>query len=151
MPALASPPTPGAAAAAPDSGPPSAVEDFAYPGATQILRDKGIKLVRGDGHLLLADCNDNKPQIKVMTKADASVGRAGQYCFQATAKTGYLTLEVPRVFYLQTADHPISADLSADGQKKTVDLSKDDFKSVGEGDILSGGKRSVLVELRVTG
>lgn len=127
----------------------SAVEDYSYPNAARILADKGILLKKGDGHILLAECDQTASQIKVMTVEDKEAGRGGEYCFQATASTGYLTLELPRVFYLETAEHPISADLTANGKTTTVDLPKGGFKSVGEG--APGGARSVLVEIRVTG
>lgn len=85
------------------------------------------------------------------TVSDATTGRSGLYCFKATGKAGFVTLELPRVTSLETTDHPISADLTAEGQTKTIDVPQDDFKPVGEGDIPSGAKRSVLVSLRVTG
>ncbi|MFF3977859.1 hypothetical protein [Streptomyces sp. NPDC001828] len=116
-----------------------------------MLAEKGIKLIKGDGHLLLADCDAAASQIKVRSVADQATGRAQMYCFTANSKSGYLTLELPRVTSLETSDHPISASLTADGTTKTVDVAQDDFKPVGEGDIPSGAKRSVLVELRVTG
>lgn len=131
------------------NGMPSAVEDFGYPDADRISATKGIKLQRGDGHILLTECDQSAQQIRVYTVKDASAGRDGLYCFQATAKSGYLTLELPRVFALETGTHPISADLSANGETTTVDVAKDGFESVGEGSV--GGARSVLVELRVTG
>lgn len=132
-----------------DARPPVAVEDFGYPGADRILATKGIKLKKGDGHILLADCDQSANQIRVLTVADESVGREGAYCFRATAKTGNLTLELPRVFALETTDHPISADLTAGGTTTTVEVPKDGFESVGEGTV--GGAKSVLVEIRVTG
>ncbi|MEU4953757.1 hypothetical protein ACFYN3_30325 [Streptomyces lavendulae] len=131
--------------------PPFPSEDFSYPNAAKILSEKGIKVIKGDGRLLLADCNTAIPQIRVRTVSDATAGRAGSYCFNATGKAGFLTLELPRVTSLETADHPVSADLTAEGQTKTIDVPQDDFKPVGEGDIPSGAKRSVLVSLRVTG
>ncbi|MYQ49686.1 hypothetical protein GTW40_32525 [Streptomyces sp. SID4985] len=144
----------GSAASADDppptpSQPPFAVEDFGYPGADRVLAEKGIKLLRGDGHIVLADCDQAAPQIRVYTVADASSGRQGTYCFKGTARTGLLTLELPRVFAVEAADHPVSADLTANGQTTTVDVPKDGFEPVGEGTV--GGARSVLVELRVTG
>ncbi|MEU4151130.1 hypothetical protein [Streptomyces sp. NPDC026659] len=129
--------------------PPYAVEDFAYPGADAVKADKGIELKRGDGHIVLVDCDPSADQIRVLTVKDSSVGRQDTYCFRATAKTGFLTMQLPRVFGLETADHPISADLTAAGTTTTVDVAKDDFKSVGEGTV--GGAQSVLVEIRVTG
>jgi hypothetical protein len=144
-------PQPAAAITQAASGdtPPSAVEDFQYPGAEKILETKKIKLLRGDGHILLADCNNAVAQIKVMTNAVDPSGSAGTICFQANAKTGYLTLEIPRVFYLETSDHAITAAITAAGKTQTVAVPTDSFAPVGEGN--PGGPHSVLVELRVTG
>ncbi|MEV6161546.1 hypothetical protein AB0L71_06415 [Streptomyces sp. NPDC052052] len=138
-----------ATSAASEEAPPYAVEDFSYPGAADILATKGIELKKGDGHILLADCDPAAEQIRVLTVEDETVGRAGTYCFQATGETGYITLSLPRVFALEAADHPFSADLTANGETTTVDVAQDGFKSVGEG--TAGGARSVLVEIRVTG
>ncbi|UYQ61751.1 hypothetical protein [Streptomyces peucetius] len=124
--------------------PPVAVEEFNYPDADKILAEKGIKLLKGDGHLLLADCDSSVNQIQVWTRQTAD----GMYCFRATGSSGYLTLEIPDVFAIQTSDRPVSADLTAEGKTQTVDVPKDDFKGVGEG---VGGAPTVLVELRVTG
>ncbi|MFJ9347200.1 hypothetical protein [Streptomyces sp. NPDC101237] len=131
------------------STPPVAVEDYGYPGADRILAEKGIRLKKGDGHILLADCDQAAQQIRVLTVKDDSAGRQGTYCFRATAKTGRLTLELPRVFAVEAADHPMSADLTAEGTTTTVDVPQGGFQSVGEG--VFGGARAVLVELRVTG
>ncbi len=131
-----------------DSNPPFAVEDYGYPGADQILAEKGIKLKKGDGRILLADCDGAAQQIRVLTRRDDSVGRAGTYCFTAPGKSGRLTLELPQVFAVEAADHPISADLTAAGKTTTVAVPQGGFESVGEA---AGGAPSVLVELRVTG
>ncbi|WBO65544.1 hypothetical protein [Streptomyces camelliae] len=138
------PPTPP-----PASAPPVAVEDYGYPQADRILAEKGIKLKKGDGHILLADCDLAAQQIRVQTVKDESVGRQGTYCFKALGKSGRLTLELPRVFAVEAPDHPVSADLTANGETTTVNVPQGGFESVGEG--TAGGARSVLVELRVTG
>ncbi|MEG8279299.1 hypothetical protein [Streptomyces sp. AHA2] len=129
--------------------PPVAIEDYKYPGADRIMAEKGIKLKQGDGRILLAECDQAAQQIRVMTVEDGSVGRQGTYCFRALGKTGRLTLELPRVFAMEAADHPLSADLTANGKTTTVNVPQGGFESVGEGTV--GGARSVLVELRVTG
>ncbi|MGV9561055.1 hypothetical protein [Streptomyces sp. NPDC003480] len=129
--------------------PPVAVEDYSYPSADRILTEKGIKLKKGDGHIVLADCDQAAQQIRVLTVKDDSVGRQGTYCFKALGTTGRLTLELPRVFGVETADHPVSADLTANGSTTTVNVPKDGYQSVGEG--TGDGAKSVLVELRVTG
>jgi len=131
--------------------PPSSVESFSYPDAARILVSEGIQLKRGDGQILLAACDFDAQQIRVQTVADPSVGRKEMYCFEAQASSGYITMDLPRVFYLETIGHPISADLTADGTTKTINVPKGGMTSVGEGDIPTGGKRSVLVEIRVTG
>lgn len=152
VPALASAdaqPTGGTTAAAP----PSAVEDFAYPNADQIQREAGIKLIRGDGHITFTACDGAGSQIRVQTVKGPGGNPQDFYCFKATAKNGYLTLELPRVFALETTDHPISADLKPkddpSAPAKTVTLAKNSYKSVGEG--APGGTPAVLLELRVTG
>ncbi|MDX3455500.1 hypothetical protein PV396_26790 [Streptomyces sp. ME02-8801-2C] len=129
--------------------PPAAIENYEYPGASRILTERGIKLKKGDGRILLAECDQAAQQIRVLTVADDSVGREGTYCFKALGKAGNLTLELPRVFMVQAADHPFSADLTANGATTTVNVAKDKTVSVGEA--APGGARSVLVELRVTG
>ncbi|MFG3230038.1 hypothetical protein ACGF07_35360 [Kitasatospora sp. NPDC048194] len=142
--ALAASPGPDSApvAATDPSLPPAAIEDFSYPGAAEIQQERNIKLIKGDGRLMLADCDPATPQIKVLS-------RNGDVCFRATGPGGYLTLEIARVFGLEAADRPISANLSVPGSTQTVSVDKGGYKSVGEGTI--GGARSTLVELRVTG
>ncbi|QGV82556.1 hypothetical protein EIZ62_08795 [Streptomyces ficellus] len=128
--------------AAADGNPPSGVEDYNYPGAETIFKQKGIKLLRGDGRVLLADCGTSPNEIKVWS-------RAGDICFQASTTTGYITMELTEVWGLETTSHSIDADLTAGGETQTVNVPKDAFKSVGEG--IPGGTPSTLVEIRVTG
>ncbi|MFJ6614345.1 hypothetical protein ACIQPT_29150 [Streptomyces sp. NPDC091289] len=142
---------PASISAVNEEAPPSSVEDYAYPGAADILATKGIELKKGDGRVLLVDCDPSADQILVRTIADPSVGRAENYCFRAIAKAGYLTLELPRVFMLElmASEHPIRANLTANDQTTTVDVEAGGWANVGEGEI--GGPQSVLVEIRVTG
>ncbi|MGF1429854.1 hypothetical protein [Kitasatospora sp. LaBMicrA B282] len=129
--------------AADTAQPPSVVEDFEYPGAARIAKEKGIALKRGDGHILLKDCT-GKENIQVLTRTDAD----GKLCFQVVGKSGYLALEVPEVFALQTQERAVQAKLTAEGKTQVVDVAKDQLKGVGEG---VGAAPTVLVELRVTG
>ncbi|MCS0634087.1 hypothetical protein NX801_00090 [Streptomyces sp. LP05-1] len=133
-----------ATATAGDDTPPPAVEDFAYPDAGRLLAEKGIALRQGDGHILLTDCAAPH-QIQVWTLQNAE----GRYCFRVTGKTGYLALEVKRVHAIRTDDRAVRAKLTVDGQSTTVDIPKDDYKPVGEGD-QKDPRPAVLVELRVT-
>ncbi|MFC7307830.1 hypothetical protein ACFQVC_26845 [Streptomyces monticola] len=134
---------PGSGAKAAVDLPPVAVEDFNYPGAAKILAEQGISLKRGDGRITLAACDDAADQIKVMSRVGA-----GEFCFNATAATGHLTLELADVFSIQTESHPVRAELTADGQSQIVEVPKDSMKGVGEG---TGGAATVLLEIRVTG
>ncbi|MER5718973.1 hypothetical protein [Streptomyces sp. NPDC002132] len=138
-----------AAAAGSTDGPvaeaPYAVEDFNYPSADAILKEKGIVLRRGDGHITLADCSAPH-QIQVWTLQNAE----GRYCFQVTGKTGHLSLEVNRVHAIRTDDRAVRASLTMDGKTTTVDVPKDDYKPVGEGN-QEDPRPAILVELRVTG
>lgn len=146
--ANAAPLTTAAAAGTTDdteTQPPYAVEDFGYPDAEGILKEKGIVLRRGDGHITLTDCSAPH-QIQVWTLQNTE----GRYCFRVTGKTGYLSLEVNRVHAIRTDDRAVRASLTTDGKTTTVDVPKDDYKPVGEGD-QKDPRPAVLVELKVTG
>ncbi|QWQ45787.1 hypothetical protein KME66_24450 [Streptomyces sp. YPW6] len=124
---------------------PSAVEDFSYPGADRISEERGIKLKSGDGKLLFVDCS-----VGYDVLVESRVDRAG-YCFKATGKQGFLTMELPGAYHIWTEGHPVRAKLTAEGETITVDVPKNGFKPVGESDSNTGRKPSVLVELRITG
>ncbi|MFF8293254.1 hypothetical protein ACF068_29100 [Streptomyces sp. NPDC016309] len=138
-------PTALAAANGAEAEPPFAVEDFTYPDAEGILKEKGIRLHRGDGRITLTDCSAPH-QIQVWTLQNTE----GRYCFSTSGKTGYLSLEVDRVHAIRTDDRAVRASLTAEGKTTTVDVPKDDYKPVGEGDE-KDPRPAVLVELRVTG
>ncbi|MGW3071997.1 hypothetical protein [Kitasatospora sp. NPDC001132] len=135
-----------------DPAMPVAVEDFQHPGADRILMERQIKLMQGDGHIQLkegpgntvpTDCSASN-EIFVESRLD----KRG-YCFTVSGKSGYLALEVPDVYMIWTEERAVSAKLTAAGQEKQVDVAPNSVAPVGES--LPGGKRSVLVELRVTG
>ncbi|MFY4720924.1 hypothetical protein [Streptomyces sp. LaBMicrA B280] len=121
---------------------PFAVETFDYPGAEGIQAERKITLKRGDGHIMLADCN-SAFDIKVESRTASMY-----YCFKVSGKQGYLTMELPDAYGIWTQDHPVQATLTTDGKKSVVNAPKNDYTPVGEaGDT---NKKSVLVELRVT-
>ncbi|MFB1044436.1 hypothetical protein [Streptomyces chrestomyceticus] len=130
---------------------PYSVETFDYPNAAKILKERGIALRKGDGHIVLAkDCNVTQ-DIAILT-SDVGNPDRGRYCFKVTGtgKTGYLTLEIPKVLVIKTADYHVQASVTADGTTTSVDVPKNQKASVGEGTNPPGGP-AVLVELRVTG
>ncbi|TJZ57042.1 hypothetical protein FCH28_06110 [Streptomyces piniterrae] len=129
--------------------PPPAVEDFTYPDADRILKETGLKLIKGDGHILLADC-DASPDFDVM--AEKANHTPVNHCFKVTGKTGHLTLEIPKVNSIwENAGHSARATISTEGKSKTVTLKKNDITPLGQGDLSTGGKEATLLELRVTG
>ncbi|MFD7581997.1 hypothetical protein [Kitasatospora sp. NPDC059817] len=132
-------------APADNSSAPPAVEDFAYPGTSPF---PNVNLLRGDGHILLANCNTDG-QIRVYSK-DLPDDKGNVICFRATAATGYLVVEVPNVFHIRAEQHPVTARVTADGQSRTIDIAKNDGVSIGIGSS-NNQVPTTLLELRVTG
>lgn len=126
---------------------PSAVETFDYPNAEKILKEQGITLRKGDGHIILVNCKVAS-DIVVGTRQNVT----GRYCFKVTGngKSGYLALEIPEAFHIKTEDYAVQAKLIAEGETQTVDVPKNGFKGVGEGTPVPGAP-TVLVELRING
>ncbi len=150
--------TGGYAVAAPTTGdddlPPYAVETFEYPNAAKILKEQGITLRKGDGHIVLADCLDPAGKDIQVSTSLRHPGQTvpGRYCFKVTGagKTGYLSLEVPRVYNVMTGDVAVQASLTADKKTESVNVGKNDMKGFDSTNGTPDGY-PVLVELRVTG
>ncbi|MHC0433395.1 hypothetical protein ACX6XY_24975 [Streptomyces sp. O3] len=127
-------------------GMPSAVEDFNYPGAAKLLEDRGIALKRGDGHIVLTGITE----VNQCTSDPSNIfveSRLGFFCFKSNAKTGYLTMELPKTFNIWTGAQPVEATLTADGKETVVDAAANKMTTVGETG--NSGRQSALVELRV--
>jgi hypothetical protein len=133
---------------------PSAVEDFAYPGAEQLLQDRKIVLKRGDGKIVLKGGNGDQGKDACQEARDIFVesrlDKQG-FCFTTTGTSGYLTMEIPEAFFLWTQDRAMKATVTADGKNSVYEAPKNDITAIGETDSPGGEKRSVLVELRITG
>ncbi|SHF00600.1 hypothetical protein [Streptoalloteichus hindustanus] len=117
---------------------PSTVEDYAYPGADAILKQYGVKLIAGDGHILFAECSSGTDLIRVRTNEGIGAGGKGAICFRVTAPAGYLTLKVPAVYeirgdgYGSTKGHKLKAELTTDaGEHKVVDVNPNGSTQVG--------------------
>ncbi len=141
---------PGLPAAADPAEPPteqnggSIVEDYAYPGAADILENDHIKLISGDGHILYADCDtppvDNVSVLKVWTTEEIGPDAAGLACFKVTAAKGWLNLEVPAVYEIRGdgqrtgAGHQVTAEVTTDdGEHTTVAVNPSGSTQVGIG------------------
>ncbi|MFI9201844.1 hypothetical protein [Streptomyces sp. NPDC053048] len=135
-------PTAGGAASNDDEAP-FAIETFQYPDSAKILKEKGITLYKGDGHITLTDCATPHD---IMVKS-----RLGQknFCFAVKGKQGHLLLELPDAYGIWTEDHPVQAKITVDGKDTVIDAPKNDYRPFGEA--VDPAKSAVLLELRVTG
>ncbi|WP_222106386.1 NPCBM/NEW2 domain-containing protein [Catellatospora sichuanensis] len=126
---------------------PSLVDDgvYPYPDAAQILAEQNVRLISGDGHIVLADCATppvgNIGLLKVWT-TDELIGPdgVGRVCFKVNAPSGVLNLEVPGVYEIrgdgQTTGtgHEVTAELEDEtGEEITVEIDPDGSTPVGLG------------------
>ncbi|WP_367140110.1 MULTISPECIES: glycerophosphodiester phosphodiesterase family protein [Streptomyces] len=111
-----------------DAQPSSLVEDFSYPEADKIKKEKGITLKHGDGRIILADCSSAVGLMEVWSR-----GR-DKTCFRVTGSSGYLSLEIPAVFGIKgSADQAADVTLTApDGKAEEVQIPKGAWTPVGE-------------------
>ncbi|MFE6690831.1 hypothetical protein ACFVFQ_30710 [Streptomyces sp. NPDC057743] len=121
----------------------SAVEDFTYPGADKIEKEKGITLKRGDGHIVLADCSSGTGLMEVWSRKNEKI------CFRTTGASGYLALEIPSVHIIKgSSDHSADVTLATPKAKpQEVEVSKGQWTPVGES-VDPEGREYVLVEIR---
>jgi hypothetical protein len=116
---------PGALA---DDPQPPIEENYAYPGADALFRERRIRLRKGDGHILLVDCNGGTGFAQVWSRSK------GQLCFRIRGTAGYLIMELPEVYLIAGGnDHTIQATVTVGGNAETVQVQKNEWISVGEG------------------
>ncbi|MEV6239690.1 hypothetical protein [Lentzea sp. NPDC051838] len=125
---------------APNDQQPSLVEDFAYPGADKILAEKGITLLKGDGHILLENCVTNATgQIALRSSQHAE-----PICFKVTGATGWLSLSIPEVYSIKGDGHKGEAKITTDegATTRTEPIKVNNWTPINSGD---GG---TLLELK---
>jgi Trypsin len=138
----------------------SIMEDYSYPGAADILERLNVRLISGDGHILLADCDtepvDNVGVIQVWTTEQIGPDAAGHICFQATGSTGRLALEVPGVFLIRGDGqqsgygHRLTAVVdTASGEPTTVVVDPSGYAGVGSGGADPNSEPTTLLQLRI--
>ncbi|TDE35748.1 trypsin-like serine protease [Nonomuraea mesophila] len=116
-----------------------------YPGAAEILEAQNVRLISGDGHILLADCatpaEGDTGLLKLWT-TDEAIGAdgIGRVCFKVTSSSGVLNLEVPGVYEIrgdgqrEGTGHEVTAELRTDdGEELTVEVDPDGSTQVGLG------------------
>ncbi|WP_425791920.1 hypothetical protein [Micromonospora sp. DT227] len=132
--------------------PPSLEEDFNYPGAAKILADHGLKLYKGDGHIIWTGTRpveDDQPCTPDEIQVEQIPGVSGFYhCFKVLGSSGYLTLEIPGTFGVRAGDEIVEATAKLpEGDKKfTIPANKPVAIDTGEDGNLP---QAILVEIRV--
>jgi hypothetical protein len=135
------------------------VEDFGYPGAADILASLHVRLISGDGHIVLADCAtppvNNIGVIKVWTTEQIGPGAAGLICFEVKGPTGRLDLEVPGVYEIRGDGqqpgygHQLTAVVDTQtGAPTTVEVNPSGSTQVGIG-VNPNNEPTTLLQLRV--
>jgi hypothetical protein len=139
----------------------SIVEDGAYPGAGDIEATQHIRLISGDGHILLADCATTPVNdigvMKVWTTDVIGPDGQGLVCFRVTASTGLLNLNVPAVYEIRGdgqragAGHKATAEVTTDaGVHTSVTVNPSGSTQVGIG-TSPNADPTTLLQLKVTG
>ncbi|MEO3777429.1 hypothetical protein ABGB16_11365 [Micromonospora sp. B11E3] len=124
--------------------PPSIEEDYSYPGAAAILAEKGIKLIKGSGTIMLADCPTAVTNELIWVNT-----LSGYICFKATSNVGWLTMEIEEVYSIRGDMNNGSAKITVDGESETVQLVKGAWRGVGVGEDETKGL-ATLLEIRLT-
>ncbi|UKD52844.1 hypothetical protein L3Q65_33775 [Amycolatopsis sp. FU40] len=110
-----------------DDGPPPIVEYYDYPGADQIFAEHGIRLLKGDGHILFTDCAAPGSRVEIWSRTSTK-----SFCFRITADKGYLSLDLAKVYLIWGDNHAMTATMTTNGQTKQVKIEKNQWNSVGE-------------------
>ncbi|MFJ7280215.1 trypsin-like serine protease [Kitasatospora sp. NPDC098663] len=132
------------AATAAEAPAPVAVENFAYPDAAKVPVDLNVTLKSGDGNIRLADCTSQENLLVVWSLATEPNNR----CFRVTGPSGFLSMEIPKVFSIKGDDHVVKATLTSEGNTSTVDIEKNLNTPVGAG---TNSSPTVLLELNASG
>ncbi|WFF00295.1 hypothetical protein [Micromonospora sp. WMMD964] len=133
--------------------PPSIVEDYSYPGAAQVLAQRGIKLIKGDGHITLVSCGstpNNPPADLILVQSNDLTLPAGiNFCFKATGTTGLLTMEIPQVYFVRgDSTRTIAAKVEVKDEPTVVEVEEvipAEWQPVGVG---QGRGDATILELR---
>ncbi|MEV5238312.1 hypothetical protein AB0K89_04160 [Streptomyces cinnamoneus] len=124
----------GTATAIAADTPPTAVENFEYPQADKIFQERGIKLKRGDGHIVLDKCDSRPGLIEVSARGMRDTDKVGQgrFCFRVTGKSGYLSLELPNVYGAMGNNYDVDLNMVTSNEEKSFKLAKNEWKAVGK-------------------
>jgi hypothetical protein len=104
----------GSSAAEEADAPSSIVEDYTHPNADGILAQHGLKVFKGDGHIMFDSAKSyDEPECTpglLQVEKSLDVEPYGvYYCFRTIGSKGFLTLEVPGTFGVRGGSEAITA------------------------------------------
>ncbi|MYR96032.1 MULTISPECIES: hypothetical protein [unclassified Streptomyces] len=126
-----------------DEDPGYAIEDFSYPNADKVLAEQKIKLKKGDGRILLAQCDTVSGLLEVYSRVNEKI------CFSVAGDSGYLSLEIPAVFGVKGNDYNAQVDMAVGDEEKTYAVTKNKWTAVGES-ADAQGRDFMLLEIRAS-
>ncbi|WP_216214394.1 hypothetical protein [Amycolatopsis aidingensis] len=134
--------------AAAAESPPHIVEDFGYPGADAIFAERGVRLLKGNGNLLLTDCG-RSGLIEVLSNDLDRICFEVPVSGEAETRGGggpraWLTMEIPSVFLIKGDSNESEATLTTEEGTKVYDIEPNKYNSVGEGADPDGGPQDLL-------
>ncbi|WHT22166.1 hypothetical protein N8J89_14190 [Crossiella sp. CA-258035] len=128
--------TAGLAVAA--DNPPPMEEDYAYPGADKIFAERGIRLLKGNGVILLTTCVPGHANQIVLS----SSAFTDPICFAAGPGAGFVSMDIPEVYSVKGDSHRGSVTVRVKDVTSTSPITPNRWNPVNNGD---GG---TLLELR---
>lgn len=121
---------------------PGIEEDFTYPGADKIFAERGIRLLKGDGHILLVECDNSAGLVKVWSPFSTEPS-----CFRVIRAPGLLTLELPEVYGIRAGQQSLAAVVTINGTTETISVEQERWAPVGVGANMAP---ATLIELRAS-
>jgi len=127
---------------------PAIEEPGDYPNADQIFAQRGIRLLKGDGRILLVDCGNRTDVVVVESRIRPKPG--GDFCFHVRAARGYVKLSLPKAYFIRgDGTHVLDAAVTIGDETEVVKVKKDGYTPIGETSDPEE-RPGTLVELRVS-
>ncbi|MFB6823826.1 FG-GAP-like repeat-containing protein [Streptomyces virginiae] len=146
--AVITPTSPASADTVPaaNAGAPFAVEDGAYPFRSAVQQYTKADLIAGDGNITHTPCSGD---YQIMVWARELLTSESRICFKA-ANTGYLAVNIPRAYRIETKGRDVNANISVGGETSTLSVPKGTSKGFGEAGT-GDPREAVFLEMRITG
>ncbi|MCO1577905.1 hypothetical protein M8C13_19305 [Crossiella sp. SN42] len=106
------------------------MERYLYPGSDRIFAERGIRLISGDGHIVLTTCVPGGAGQVVVN----STKFADPVCFQVTGATGSLTMSIPEVYSIKGDGHFGKATVTTGSAQTTTEIKKNSWTPINGGD-----------------